>query len=155
LGSNPSHSLQNILQPFKKEGVIFCKPFKMNGKKKWPVPNNTLCHAKLLISKYKHSQRQDRYHSHPYFTFPRNSKLWRFGLYFDACKRLVEEYVQAVIDSLHARFRDMRVFNATKIFSPISYPMELPLLYRNAHLWLQVLLNHFCLGRCRLADFHT
>jgi hypothetical protein len=49
-------------------------------------------------------------------------------------------------------FLDMRVFNATKIFSPISYPMELPLLYRNAHLWLQVLLNHFCLGGCRLVN---
>ena len=29
-GSSPSHSLQHILQPFKKEGVIFCKPFEMN-----------------------------------------------------------------------------------------------------------------------------
>jgi hypothetical protein len=38
LGSSPSHSLQNILQPFKKEGVIFCKPFKMNGKKKVTGP---------------------------------------------------------------------------------------------------------------------
>ena len=28
LGSSPSHSLQNILQLF--QGVIFCKPFKMN-----------------------------------------------------------------------------------------------------------------------------
>ena len=74
------------------------------------------------------------------------------GYTFDACKRLAEEYVQVVIDSLHARFPYMRVFNATKIFSPISYPMELPLLYRNAHLWLQVLLNHFCLGGCRLVN---
>jgi hypothetical protein len=46
----------------------------------------------------------------------------------------------------------MRVFNATKFFSPISYPMELPLLYRNAQLWLQVLLNHFCLEGCRLVN---
>jgi hypothetical protein len=30
--------------------------------------------------------------------------------------------------------------------------MELPLLYRNAHLWLQVLLNRFCLGGCRLVN---
>jgi hypothetical protein len=74
------------------------------------------------------------------------------GYTFDACKRLAEEYVQAVIDSLHARLPDMRVFNATKIFSPISHPMELPLLYRNAHLWLQVLLNHFCLGGCKLVN---
>ena len=62
---------------------------------------------------------------------------------FDSCKDLAQEYVQAFIDALHVRFPDMRVFNATKIFSPISYPMELPLLYRNAQLWLQVLLNHF------------
>jgi hypothetical protein len=55
------------------------------------------------------------------------------GYTFDACKRLAEEYVQAIIDSLHARFSDMQVFDATKIFSPISYPMELPLPYRNAH----------------------
>jgi hypothetical protein len=30
--------------------------------------------------------------------------------------------------------------------------MELPLLYRNAHSWLQVLLNHFCLGGCKLVN---
>jgi hypothetical protein len=60
--------------------------------------------------------------------------------------------LQVVIDSLHAKFSDMRVFNATKIFSPISYPMELPLLYRNAHLWSKVLFNHFCLGECRLVN---
>jgi hypothetical protein len=36
------------------------------------------------------------------------------GYTFDACKRLAEEYVQAVIDSLHAMFPNMRVFNATK-----------------------------------------
>ena len=29
---------------------------------------------------------------------------------------------------------------------------HLPLLYRNAHLWLQVLLNHFCLGGCKLVN---
>jgi hypothetical protein len=74
------------------------------------------------------------------------------GYTFDACKRLVEEYVQVVIDSLHVRFPNMRVFNATKISSPISYHVELSLLYRNAHLWLQVLLNHFCLGGCRLVN---
>jgi hypothetical protein len=62
------------------------------------------------------------------------------------------EPLQAVSDSLHARFLDMRVFNTTKIFNPISYPMELPLPYRNAHLWLQVLLNHFYLGGCRLVN---
>ena len=62
---------------------------------------------------------------------------------FHACKELAQEYVQAIIDALHVRFPDMQVFNATKIFSPISYPMELPLLYRNAQLWLQILLNHF------------
>jgi hypothetical protein len=38
LGTSTSHSLQNILQPFKKERVIFCKPFKMNGKKKVAGP---------------------------------------------------------------------------------------------------------------------
>jgi hypothetical protein len=53
------------------------------------------------------------------------------GYIFYVCKRLAEEYVQAVIDFLHARLPNMRVFNSTKIFSPISYPMELSLLYRN------------------------
>jgi hypothetical protein len=67
-------------------------------------------------------------------------------------KKRVSDSLQDVIDSLHARFPDMRVFNATKIFSLISYRMELPLLYRNAHLWLQVLLNHFCLGGCILVN---
>ena len=71
---------------------------------------------------------------------------------FDACKELAQEYVQVVIDALHVRFPDMRVFNATKIFSPISYPMELPLLYRNAQLWLQILLNHFSVEGSRLVN---
>jgi hypothetical protein len=84
--------------------------------------------------------------------FQENPGCGDSGYTFDACKRLAKEYVQVVIDSLHAKFPDMRVFDATKIFSPISYPMELPLLYRNAHLWLQVLLNHICLGGCRLVN---
>ena len=46
----------------------------------------------------------------------------------------------------------MRVFNATKILSPISYSMELPLLYQNAQLWLQVLLHYFCLEGFKLVD---
>ena len=55
---------------------------------------------------------------------------------FDAYKELVQKYVQVVIDALYVKFPDMRVFNATKIFNPISYPMELPLLYWNVQLWL-------------------
>jgi hypothetical protein len=90
-------------------------------------------------------------HSHT-FVFQEISSCGDSGYTFDACKRLAEEYVQAVIDSLHARFPDMREFNATKNFSPISYPMELPLLYWNAHLWLQGLLNHSSLGGCILVE---
>ena len=64
--------------------------------------------------------------------FSKKFQVVEIKVTFDACKRLAEEYVQAIIDSLHAKFPDMRVFNATKNFSPLSYPMELPLLYRNA-----------------------
>ena len=71
---------------------------------------------------------------------------------FHACKELAQEYVQAIIDALHVRFLDMWVFNATKIFSPISYPMELSLLYRNAQLWLQILLNHFSVEGSRFVN---
>ena len=71
---------------------------------------------------------------------------------FHACKELAQEYVQVVIDALHVRFPNIHVFNATKIFSPISYPMELPLLYRNAQLWLQILLNHFSVEESGLVN---
>ena len=90
-------------------------------------------------------------HSHTLF-FQEIPSCGDSGYTFDACKRLAEEYVQAIIDFLHVRFPNMRVFNATKNFSLISYLMELPILYRNAHLWLHVLLNHFCLGWCRLVN---
>ena len=73
---------------------------------------------------------------------------------FDSCKELAQEYVQVVIDALHVRFPNMQVFNATKNFSPISYSMELPLLYRNAQLWLQVLLNHFNVQRFGLVNHY-
>ena len=42
------------------------------------------------------------------------------GYIFYVCKSLVEEYVQVVIDSLHAMLLDMRILNATKNFSPFS-----------------------------------
>ena len=81
-------------------------------------------------------------HTHSLF-FQKIPNCGDSGSSFHACKELAQEYVQAIIDALHVRFPDMRVFNATKIFNPISYSMELPLLYRNAQLWLQILLNHF------------
>ena len=46
----------------------------------------------------------------------------------------------------------MQVFNATKVFSSISYSMELPLLYQNAQLWLQILLHNFCSKGFELID---
>ena len=72
-------------------------------------------------------------HNHTLF-FQKIPSRGDSGYIIYACKRLVEEYVQVVIDSLHAKFLDMRVFNVTKIFNSISYPRELPLVYRNAHL---------------------
>jgi hypothetical protein len=89
-------------------------------------------------------QRQDQYHSQPYFAFPRNSKLWRFGLYFWC----LQEVGRRICTSCY-RFLTCQV----PWYAGIQrHHMELPLLYRNAHLWLQVLLNHFCLGGCRLVN---
>ena len=83
-------------------------------------------------------------HNHTLF-FQKIPSCGDSGYTFDARKRLAKEYVQIVVDSLHARFPYMQVFNTTKVFNPISYPMELPLLYQKTHLWLQVLLNRFYL----------
>ena len=46
----------------------------------------------------------------------------------------------------------MRVFNDTKVFGPIFYSMQLPFLYRNVQLWLQILLHHFCSEGFELLD---
>ena len=46
----------------------------------------------------------------------------------------------------------MHIFNATKVFNPISYPMELPLLYQNVLLWLQILFHYFCSEGFELVD---
>jgi hypothetical protein len=71
---------------------------------------------------------------------------------FNACKDLAWEYVQRIIDSLYSSFFDIWIFNATKVFSPISYSIHPPLLYSNAQLWLQILLYHFCLGGAGFED---
>ena len=57
-------------------------------------------------------------HSHTLF-FQEIPSCGDSGYTFDACKRLAKEYVQVVIDSLHVRFSNIRVFNATKNFSSI------------------------------------
>ena len=49
-----------------------------------------------------------------------------------------------VMESLQQRFPDLKVFNATKLFSPISFSPNLALLHRNGSLWLQIFIEHFC-----------
>ena len=55
LGSSPTHSLQNILQTFKKERVIFCKPFKMNDKKS---NQSLIIFCAMLVAKYEQTYLQ-------------------------------------------------------------------------------------------------
>lgn len=49
-----------------------------------------------------------------------------------------------MIDALQERFPDLKVFNIAKLFSPISFSPDLVLLQRNARLWLQTFIEHFC-----------
>lgn len=60
------------------------------------------------------------------------------------CKIIAHAYVVKVIDALRERFPDLKVFNAAKLFSPISFSPDLVLLQRNARLWLQTFIEHFC-----------
>ena len=71
-------------------------------------------------------------HTHSFFFFQEIPSCGDLKGLFDACKELTQQYVQVVSDSLHLKFPNMRIFNATKAFSPISYLMDLSLLYQNA-----------------------
>ncbi len=60
------------------------------------------------------------------------------------CKIIAQAYVQKVIDCLRERFPDLKLFNAAKLFSPISFSPNPTILYTNARLWLQIFIEHFC-----------
>ena len=59
------------------------------------------------------------------------------------CKVIAQAYVHKVMESLQERFPDLKVFNAAKLFSPISFPPDLAVLHRNGSLWLQIFVEHF------------
>lgn len=48
---------------------------------------------------------------------------------FQECKVIAQAYVLKVIDSSSQRFPDLKVFNMTKLFSPISFLPNLALLH--------------------------
>ena len=60
------------------------------------------------------------------------------------CKVIAQAYVLKVMESLQQRFLDLKVFNAAKLFSPISFSLDLAVLHRNGSLWLQIFIEHFC-----------
>ena len=60
------------------------------------------------------------------------------------CKVIAQAYVLKVMESLQQRFQDLKVFNAAKLFSPISFSPDLAVLHRNDSLWLQIFIEHFC-----------
>ena len=61
----------------------------------------------------------------------------------EGCKVIAQAYVRKVMESLQERFPDLKVFNAAKLFSSISFPPNLAVLHRNDSLWLQIFVKHF------------
>jgi len=68
------------------------------------------------------------------------------------CKVIAQAYVVKVIESLQQRFPDLKLFNAAKLFSPVCFSTDLTLLHRNARLWLQSFIDHFCTNVGNLFD---
>jgi hypothetical protein len=60
----------------------------------------------------------------------------------DACITLTKDYIQAIVDGLNARFPDLPLFNATKLFSPCHYAGDTSIREANAKRWLDKLLDH-------------
>ena len=50
------------------------------------------------------------------------------------CKVIAQAYVLKVMESLQQRFPDLKVFNAAKLFSPISFSSDLAVLHQNGSL---------------------
>ena len=69
----------------------------------------------------------------------------------EGCKAMAREYVLKVLECLELQFSDMRLFNATKLFSLLSYSSD-DLFYRNRDLWLKIFLEHFCVEGSTLMD---
>ena len=57
-----------------------------------------------------------------------------------------------LIESLQQRFPDLKLFNAAKLFSPVCFSTDLTLLHRNARIWLQSFIDHFCTNGENLFD---
>ena len=51
-----------------------------------------------------------------------------------------------IIEPLREQFLDLKLFNATKLFSPICFSTDLTLLHQNACLWLQTFIELFCIN---------
>lgn len=60
----------------------------------------------------------------------------------ESCQQLTEGYIESLIDSLHERFPDLHLFNATKLFIPCYYLEERSSLEKNLEHWLLKLFQH-------------
>ena len=59
-----------------------------------------------------------------------------------SCIELCQQYVQKIIDGLNARFPDLCLFNAAKLFSPCHYAHDDVVRDSNAKRWLEILVSH-------------
>ena len=60
----------------------------------------------------------------------------------ESCIKLSQNYVQNVIDGLNARFPDLSLFNAAKLFSPCHYADDDVIRDSKAKTWLGILISH-------------
>lgn len=62
---------------------------------------------------------------------------------WNACVHEGRAFVGKVIASLHARFHDLSLFEATKLFSPRDYPDDVRGIFNMGALWIKPLLEKF------------
>ena len=83
-------------------------------------------------------------HSHilHYRALPHTVEFSGGGILY-GCKVIAYAYVVKVIESLRQQFQDLKLFNASKLFSFICFLEDLILLHQNACLWLQTFIEYF------------
>ncbi|MCO5576302.1 hypothetical protein L7F22_030113 [Adiantum nelumboides] len=59
----------------------------------------------------------------------------------EECISMAQTYVQNILDALTRRFEDLSVYNAFKVFSPSSYPVDVIDREKRTQEWLERLIN--------------
>ncbi|KAH7282858.1 hypothetical protein KP509_35G050500 [Ceratopteris richardii] len=84
--------------------------------------------------------------------FTSSSNTNRSENYLQSCIALAQNFIQEVICGIDARFNDLPLFNAAKLFSPKSYDKDVVIRDQTHKLYLSRLCEKFSFGQNALVD---